>query len=349
MLLKDMTYQRAFFVALGIHFLVGVLLFSDLSGSNPVLKRETINTPGQMLPVEALATPKQEIVKAVSVDSKAIEDRVNQLKAEKAHKEQTERAERQKLQQQADAAKRTRQAEEQKIQKMKQEAARLAAEQKKQLEAEQKRLNELAIKKQAEAKQLAELKKQQDILQKKQLEEAKKLEELKKKQEHDEAVKKSELAKQDIARKAAERKAQEEKVAREKAEKTRLAAIEAEAARKKAQAAAEQQARAEAANLARVAGEVDKYKALIVDAIGRQWILPDNANRSLSSQFRIRLAPNGAVLEVALLRSSGDPILDRSAQNAIYKASPLPVPQDASTFNLFREISLTVRPENIRG
>ena len=54
-------------------------------------------------------------------------------------------------------------------------------------------------------------------------------------------------------------------------------------------------------------------------------------------------------MEVSLIRSSGDPILDRSAQTAIYKASPLPVPADPTTFNLFREISLTVRPENVRG
>ena len=97
------------------------------------------------------------------------------------------------------------------------------------------------------------------------------------------------------------------------------------------------------------AGEVDKYKALIIGAISRQWILPENADSKMSSQFRIRLAPNGIVLEVSLTRSSGDPILDRSAQSAIYKASPLPVPSDPDTFNLFRDISLTVRPENARG
>ena len=100
---------------------------------------------------------------------------------------------------------------------------------------------------------------------------------------------------------------------------------------------------------ARIAGEVDKYKALIIGAIGRQWILPENIDPHLSSQFRIHLAPNGVVLEVSLTKSSGDPILDRSAQAAIYKASPLPVPSDSGTFNLFREISLTVKPENVRG
>lgn len=94
---------------------------------------------------------------------------------------------------------------------------------------------------------------------------------------------------------------------------------------------------------------MDKYKALIVNAIGRNWILPENVDSTLSSQFRIRLAPDGMVLEVSLTRSSGDPLLDRSAQTAIYKASPLPVPTDPDTFNLFRDISLTVRPEQVRG
>jgi colicin import membrane protein len=111
----------------------------------------------------------------------------------------------------------------------------------------------------------------------------------------------------------------------------------------------EEKARREAAQRARMAGVVDKYKALILGAIGQQWILPDQVNTSLSSRFKIRLAPNGAVLDVQLTRSSGDAVLDRSAEAAIYKASPLPVPSEPDMFNVFREISLTVRPETIRG
>jgi colicin import membrane protein len=88
---------------------------------------------------------------------------------------------------------------------------------------------------------------------------------------------------------------------------------------------------------------------MIVNAIGRQWILPENVDSSLSSKFRIRLARDGTVMEVSLMVSSGDAVLDRSAQTAIYKASPLPVPADTETFELFRDISLTVKPENVRG
>ena len=135
-----------------------------------------------------------------------------------------------------------------------------------------------------------------------------------------------------------------------RAEKASAAQAKADMENKKqAEATAAQQARQNAEQQARIAGEVDKYKALIVNAIGRNWILPERADSSLSSQFRIRLAPDGMVLNVTLTRSSGDPLLDRSAQTAIYKASPLPVPTDSETFNLFRDISLTVRPEQVRG
>lgn len=137
------------------------------------------------------------------------------------------------------------------------------------------------------------------------------------------------------ALKLAELKKQQEKTRKEEAE--RKAQLE------------KQRAEKAAARKARIAGEVNKYKALIISAISQQWILPDNVPERVSSQFRIKLAPSGTVLDVSLLRSSGDAVLDRSAQSAIYKASPLPVPSNPDAFNVFRDIHLTVRPENARG
>lgn len=123
-------------------------------------------------------------------------------------------------------------------------------------------------------------------------------------------------------------------------EKATLEKRQAQAAQEKAAAAAKNNA---------FLGEVNKYKALIISAIGQQWILPEKVDRSMSSQFRIHLGPDGAVLDVKLTRSSGDPVLDHSAQTAIYKASPLPVPNTPEAFEPFRDISLTVRPENVRS
>ncbi|MFW0078904.1 MAG: cell envelope integrity protein TolA [Coxiella endosymbiont of Haemaphysalis qinghaiensis] len=91
-------------------------------------------------------------------------------------------------------------------------------------------------------------------------------------------------------------------------------------------------------------GVLNQYGAQIIQAIQRQWIMPVNTNKNLSCILLIRLALSGAVLSVTTLQSSGDHVLDRSARVAVFKASPLPIPQDNTLFSHFRELRLTVRP-----
>lgn len=252
----------------------------------------------------------ERVIQAVAVDQQEVMAAVNQLKKEREQKALNEANRQKALAMQAEAARQKRLQEQQKIERLKKEAEALALAQKKKLEEEKKRMEELA--------------KQQALRQK----------ELKILEEKQEEIKKQKiLEEQNLATIRAQHEA--EAKARELAEKKK----QEEAAR-----AAE-----EAAKRVKIAGVVDRYKALIINAISQQWILPDHVDRHLSSQFRIRLAPNGTVLEVTLTRSSGDPILDRSAQSAIYKASPLPVPSDPEMFDVFRDISLTVRPENAQG
>lgn len=94
-------------------------------------------------------------------------------------------------------------------------------------------------------------------------------------------------------------------------------------------------------------GIVDKYKALILQSISQHWLVPNGVNKSLSSQLLIRVAPGGVVLDVQLVKSSGDDALDRSARTAVFKASPLPVPTASDEFEPFREFILKVKPENV--
>jgi colicin import membrane protein len=94
-------------------------------------------------------------------------------------------------------------------------------------------------------------------------------------------------------------------------------------------------------------GVVDKYTALIVQAIGEHWLVPLQANKKLKSELMIRLGPGGNVIDVQIKKSSGDPSLDSSARAAVLKASPLPVPETAAEFEPFRQFVLTVKPENI--
>jgi colicin import membrane protein len=94
-------------------------------------------------------------------------------------------------------------------------------------------------------------------------------------------------------------------------------------------------------------GVVDKYKALILQAIGQHWVVPPTIDKRLFAELLIRLAPGGVVLDVQLVKSSGDPTLDRSAKTAVFKSSPLPVPEDSQGFDQFRQFVLRVKPENI--
>lgn len=94
-------------------------------------------------------------------------------------------------------------------------------------------------------------------------------------------------------------------------------------------------------------GEVNKYKALILQVISDHWIVPVQADKSLYCELLIRVAPGGMVLDVQVTKTSGDPSLDSSARAAVLKSSPLPVPADADAFEAFRKFVLKVKPENI--
>lgn len=327
----DTTYRRSLWGSVILHVLIVASLLMELSSPSPVTHQDNQQLAGKSLPVSSQNLPESTVVKAVSIDNQDVVREINRIKALKAQERQTELARQHRLQQEVERAKAVRRQEQQKLQKLKQEADRLAIARKKQMEEEQKHLKQLAIEKEKKARELETLKQQQAELETKRKQEAQRLAELKKHQEDKKLKEAAETAKRQAQEKAAE-------------EKARLA--EQEEARK---AQAIQQARENAEQQAKMSGEVDKYKAMILDAIGRHWILPDHVDNRLSSVFHIRLAPDGSVLEVSLVRSSGDPILDRSAQTAIYKASPLPVPHEALVFNMFRDINLTVRPENVRG
>lgn len=316
-MMQSRSYRIAFVAAVMLHLSIVVLLLSESTSERPVLMLAAKNSTSEPQPMDVV--PQEQAIKAVSVDSHEVMETVNRLKQARIRQQQAEEGRQRALMQQAESARKQRVEEQQRLEKLKNESAKLAIAREKQLAEEQHRLKQLAKQKENEEKRLADIKKQQQQLQKQQQEEAAKLAELKKKQA-------DEQARQASARAA--------KAKLELEQKRQAEAL---------------QAAADAEKNARIAGEVDKFKALIIGAISRQWILPENADSRLSSQFRIRLAPNGAVLEVSLLRSSGDAILDRSAQSAIYKASPLPVPSDPATFDLFRDISLTVRPESARG
>lgn len=166
--------------------------------------------------------------------------------------------------------------------------------------------------------------------------------ELKKKQDEEQAQQ----------RLAAERKKQ---AAEEKEKQKRAAELERKNEDKRRQKlteqslqeqlAAEEKQRTDTARAARAATVVDKYKALIRQRVSRSWNRPVGVAKGLKCVVHVRLTPGGEVLSAAVVRSSGNGIFDRSVEYAVYKAAPLPLPEDPSLFDNFREIEFLFNPE----
>ncbi len=90
-----------------------------------------------------------------------------------------------------------------------------------------------------------------------------------------------------------------------------------------------------------------RYRDRIVQAIAQQWIIPPNVDKKLAATLGIHLAADGTVLSVEIIHSSHNALLDRSAQQAVYQASPLPIPHDTTMVDQFRALELIVRPEEV--
>lgn len=139
----------------------------------------------------------------------------------------------------------------------------------------------------------------------------------------------------------------QKQLARESAEQELASKVANEAkSESKSELKSEAKEAASQAGAAHVQGELDKYKALIIQAISQHWLIPDDVRPDLSCELLIKVDPSGEVLSVEIARSSGDVALDRSARAAVFKAGLLPVPKEAEVFDRFRELRLTVRPEN---
>jgi colicin import membrane protein len=93
-------------------------------------------------------------------------------------------------------------------------------------------------------------------------------------------------------------------------------------------------------------GDIDKYKAAIQQAVQNNWLQPPSAQSGLQCTVRVNLIPGGDVAGVRIVVSSGDAAFDRSVENAVRKAAPLPLPSDPGLFDNFRELTFVFKPEN---
>jgi len=90
--------------------------------------------------------------------------------------------------------------------------------------------------------------------------------------------------------------------------------------------------------------EVARYKDMIQAKIRRNIVMPPEVSERAEAKFMVIVLPGGSVVDVKLLKSSGNTAYDNASERAIYKAQPLPMPQDAALARMFRELRLSVKP-----
>jgi len=252
------------------------------------------------------------IVKAVAVDASKVQAELDKLKRADDRKKKKEKDRVAKLRKEENALRKKRAAEEKRLAKLKK---------KRQAEEKQRK---------AEEKKLATLKKQQADLEKKRLadekkRQAEKARQAKLKKQQDAIKKKQALEKKKQALAKKKREAERRQRQKELAE----------------QLAAEEQARED--KLAK--SEREKYQVLIRQKIERNWLKPPGELKGLLSVVNIRLIPGGDVIDASIIRTSGNLVYDRSVERAALKASPLPLPKNATIAAQLYNINLEFRAE----
>jgi len=68
----------------------------------------------------------------------------------------------------------------------------------------------------------------------------------------------------------------------------------------------------------------DPYYAMIIRKIKNEWVYPEAVSSDLEAIISFIMDENGKVVSYKIEQPSGNPLFDRSAVNAVLKASPLP-------------------------
>jgi colicin import membrane protein len=193
------------------------------------------------------------------------------------------------------------------------EQARLAAEEaKRQQDAliEQQRLEELRRQQEAE-----EQRKREEVERRKREEEAER--ERKRREEEAELERKRQEAELERQREIERQRAENERRRREEEAAALQSALNEEAARLEAMNSTEMAA----------------YQFALQQKVLRNWARPASAQPGLDCVVQVRQSASGEVISARVVSCNGDAAVERSIEAAVYKASPLPLPENQLLFD----------------
>ena len=86
--------------------------------------------------------------------------------------------------------------------------------------------------------------------------------------------------------------------------------------------------------------DADKFSLMIIDTIEDAWLKPKNIQDGLVCDLRIQINKNGRIINVSLLRSSGNIRFDNSAIKAVKRVE---------TFNFFSKMDIKIYQTNFKN
>ena len=194
--------------------------------------------------------------------------------------------------------------------------------------ADLQRQREEEVRRQAEKKKAErlEVKRQADLKKRQEVERKRKQEEKKKKET--EAKRKAESKHQEEIKHKAEEKKKKETEAKRQAEEKK---------KREAEEAKRQLISSCSSALVALVGEIE-------NKVHNNWAYAGDAT-GLEVIISVKVTRDGEVASANEWRSSGDPIFDRSAVNALRKASPLPFPDDPRCYEHIKEFNFIFTPD----
>jgi len=310
---KIKKYSLFFLLALAGHLsILGLFALNYTIADEPEVKQQP-KTP--------------EIIQASILDETRVMQKAEELKQAQTTKKRLQKRQKDKLVQQIEK-------EQQRLKSAQNKRKQAESKAKKAQQAERQRLADIKKTVALEKKKQAAIKQQRIAEEKKRLSDAKRL---KVQQEKAVAIKKEAEKQQKIA-------AEKQRAAA--AEKLRLQKISDKKKRIAAARVAKERADLQAKN-AEIAKKVSaSAQVAITDKVIRSWNEPIHISGKLACLVRVELLPTGDVMSVKIEKSSGNSIFDASAERAVYKASPLPVPKDSAIFEKnFRSFRFNFAPK----
>lgn len=94
--------------------------------------------------------------------------------------------------------------------------------------------------------------------------------------------------------------------------------------------------------------EISLYVRGIYGSVVENWSRPPSATNDMEARLLVELYPNGDLISVGIVKSSGNDAFDRSAEAAVRKAVPFELPSDSNLYTKrFRSFHLLFKPTDL--